>query len=72
MSPKIKVKDVVFEVEVDFDRDMRIENMAVTVEGSDQELGDVLSEKVLHELEEKCYAQYEGPEVNEDDPSVDR
>jgi hypothetical protein len=33
---------------------------------------DVLDAKVVSEIEQACYAQYEGPEVNEDNPAEDR
>ena len=68
----VTIKDVEFEIEVDFDRDGRVEMMAVFLPGSEVELSDVLDQKVLNELEEACYQQYEGPDVNEDDPREDR
>lgn len=68
----MKIKGIEFEVDVDFDRDGRIDSMAVFLPGSDEELSEVLSEKVLAEIEEQLYRDYEGPNVNEDDPSEDR
>lgn len=68
----VKVKDVEFEVEVEFDDDKRIEQMFVFLPGSEVELSDVLSEKVVGMIEEEVYRQYEGPEMSEDDPREER
>lgn len=68
----MKIRGIEFEVEVDFDRDGRIDSMAVFLPGDKQELSEVLSEKVLQEIERELYHSYEGPEVNEDDPREER
>ena len=68
----VTIKGVEFEIEVDFDLDGRVEMMAIFLPGSEVELSDVLDEKILNELEETCYNQYEGPEINEDDPRMER
>ena len=51
----MRINGVAFDVEVDWDRDGRIESMAVFLEGSDVELSEVLDEKVLKQLEEGAY-----------------
>jgi len=66
------INGVEFEVDVDFDNDGQIEMLAVFLPGSDVELSDVLDAKVLKQLNEAAYEQYEGPEMNEDDPREDR
>ena len=69
----MKIKGIEFDIEeVEFDRDGRLEKFLVYVEGSDQELSDVLTDKVLSEIEMELYRTYEGPEMNEDDPREDR
>ena len=68
----MKIKGIEFDVEYDFDRDGRLENMAVFLPMCDEELSEVLSEEVLKLIEEKLYSQYEGANINEDDPREDR
>jgi hypothetical protein len=50
----MKIRGIEFDVEVEWDREEgRIEWMSVFLAGSDVELSEVLSDKVLQELEEK-------------------
>ena len=67
----MKIKGIEFEVEVDWDRDGRIENMAVFLPNSDVELSEVLSEKVLDEIEQWHYNNSRD-DINEDDWREDR
>ena len=69
----MKVKDVEFQIEeVSFDRDGRLDKFLVYVKDSDQELSEVLADSVMSKIEEELYRQYEGPNVNEDDPRQER
>jgi hypothetical protein len=70
----MKIRGVEFDVDAEWDRDGRLDCLWVFLDGDKggQELSDVLSEKVLQEIEQELYRRYEGPEVNEDDPEVDR
>ena len=68
----MKIKGIEFDVEVDWDEsDGRIDSMAVFLSGSEVELSDVLSEKVLQEIEEKYYLENpfgdQDPEDSRDD-----
>jgi hypothetical protein len=70
---KMKIRGVKFEVEdVEWDRDGRLEQFFVYVDGSDQELSDVLAENVLKSIETELYRTHEGANYNEDDPTEDR
>ena len=51
----MKIYGVEFEVEVDWDRDGRIENMRVYVKDSKEDLVEVLSYDVLNDLEAEAY-----------------
>ncbi len=64
----ITVRGIVFDVDAEFDRDGRIENLRICLaqDRDEFDLIEVLSDKVVIEIEQKVYAQYEGPEVNED------
>ena len=70
MNYTCTVKGVEFDVEVDWDRDGRVEQMAVFLPHTDVELSDVLDEKVLQKIEEEAYRNL--PDGPEDDPSIDR
>ena len=48
----MKIRGIEFDVEVDWDRDGRIESMAVFLPDSEVELSEVLSENVLEEIEQ--------------------
>jgi len=66
----MKIFGVEFDVEADWDRDGRIDKMSVFI--GEQEVSEVLDEKVLDKIEQELYRTYEGPNVNEDDPREDR
>ena len=51
----MKIHGVEFEVEVDWDRDGRIENMRVYVKDSKEDLVEVLSYDVLNDLKAEAY-----------------
>lgn len=69
----MKIHDVEFDIEeVEFDRDGRLEKFLVYAKDSDQELSEVLNDKTLCAIEQELYRQYEGPNVNEDDPRQER
>jgi hypothetical protein len=69
----MKIRGVEFEVEdVEWDREGQLEQFFVYVDGSDQELSEVLSENVLKSIESELYRTYEGPIYNENDPKEDR
>ena len=69
----MKIFGVEFEIEeVEFDRDGRLEKFLVYAKDSGEELSEVLNDQVLCKIEEKLYEEYEGPNVNEDDPREDR
>ena len=69
----MKIKGVEFDVEVDWDAsEGRIDSMAVFLAGSDVELSDVLSEKVLQEIEERYYSENPYGNQPEEDPREDR
>jgi len=62
----MKIRGIEFDVEVDWDRDGRIENMAVFLPNSDVELSEVLSEKVLDEIEQWHYNNSRDDQPEED------
>jgi hypothetical protein len=68
----MKIRGIEFDIEVDWDRDGRIESLAIFLPGSEDELSEVLSEKVVQEIEESLYRSYEGTNINEDDPRQER
>ena len=70
----MKIKGIEFDVDAEWDRDGRLDCLWVFLEGDKggQELSDVLSEKVLQEIEQELYRTYEGTEVNEDNPAEER
>ena len=59
------------EVEVDWDRDGRIENMRVYVKDSKEDLIDLLSEEVLDDLEAEAYRTGRD-DCDQDDPREER
>lgn len=58
----MKIRGIEFDVEVDWDRDGRIEQMAVFLTDSNVELSEVLSEKVLDEIEQEIIRNPPCPE----------
>lgn len=69
----MKIKGIEFDVGVDWDAsEGRIDSMAVFLEGSDVELSDVLSEKVLQEIEETYYRENPYGDIDPEDMREDR
>ena len=68
----MNIKGVEFEVEVDWDSDGMIENIAVFLPGSDVELSYVLDEKVIQKIEEQAYKDGLDRGADQDDPREDR
>lgn len=69
----MKIRGVEFDVEADWDAsEGRIDSMAVFLVGSDVELSDVLSEKVLQEIEEQYYRENPYGDVDPEDMREDR
>lgn len=66
----ITINGVSFDVELTFDsRDGTLDEMAVALKGSEIELSDVLSEKVLKSIEEKAIQeQPDGPDYEPEEP----
>ena len=69
----MKIKGVEFDVEVDWDaQEGCIDSMAVFLQGSDVELSEVLSEKVLQEIEEMYYRENPYGDIDPEDMREDR
>jgi len=66
----MKIRGIEFDVEVDWDTDGKIDRISVFLPESEQELSEVLSDKVLEEIETEIYRL--GPDQPDDDWRHDR
>jgi len=65
----IEKEGVKFDVDVRYDRDGRVDEMQVVLEGSDVELSDVLKESILRDLEEQAVREApDGPDYEPEEP----